>query len=71
MVCENESNFRPLYETNSDRIRSMTDEELAAWMIQWTDCYDCVARARGCCKSDESCAGSICNWLKKEAINDG
>lgn len=55
--------------THADRIRAMTDEELAVWMVQWTDCYECVARTRGCCQSDESCASSICNWLKQEADN--
>ena len=59
--------FSPI--TNADRIRAMSDEELAVWMVQWTDCYECVARTRGCCQSDESCASSICNWLKQEADN--
>lgn len=57
--------------SNADRIRAMSDEELAVWMVQWTDCYDCVARTRGCCQSDESCASSICNWLKQEVATNG
>ena len=66
-TCPNFVESKPT--TNADKLRAMTDEELAVWMVQWTDCYECVARTRGCCQSDESCASSICNWLKQEADN--
>jgi hypothetical protein len=42
--------------TNADRIRSMTDEELAFYIVnhpKWTD------------------ESAFVNWLKEEAISDG
>ena len=53
-------NFKPL--TNADRIRSMTDEELAEWLRD----------IHACCVDDEECYLSktcdVCTleWLKSE-----
>lgn len=33
MVCENGNNFKPLYETNYDRIISKSPEDLAMWIV--------------------------------------
>ncbi len=46
--------------TNADRIRSMTDEELAEWLYERSDCVvtlDCL---------DDSCDECILKWLKEE-----
>lgn len=56
-------NYAPI--TNADRIRSMTDEELAAWLVDATVC-DRV------CSEDEYCHGDKCvklvtNWLQQSA----
>ena len=56
--------------TNADKIRAMSDEELASYMT-WTSCVYC--KARGFCqkvKSDRWCKDIILEWLKKEAKDD-
>ena len=52
--------------TNADRIRAMTDEELAEFLAPTFSCYGCPARLR--CERDD--AGTDCNelvadWLKQ------
>lgn len=64
-------------QTNADRIRAMSDEELAAWLAKlangdvYTDfCYN-PARTVVC---DSKCVGCIAEWLKqpaKDGDNDG
>lgn len=63
MPCERMES-RP--KTNADRIRSMTDEELADYLAPTFSCYGCPAR--NYCEKDE--AGTDCNalvngWLKQ------
>ena len=56
-------NYKPV--TNADRIRSMTDEELAQYMgdVQtWGGCPN--HGARNC---TENCADCWLDWLKQEA----
>ena len=53
--------------TNADRIRAMSDEELAERM----SCFECV----GCPLCHEDCVGKSCKdaileWLKKEVDDD-
>ena len=47
--------------SNGDRIRAMTDEELAYYMMRTTTC-PCEARASGCCRSDITCQKA---WLDR------
>lgn len=49
--------FKPKPQTNADRIRSMTDEELADEILRWFNWLNAV-------EWDE---GRIINWLKEEA----
>lgn len=58
--------------TNADRIRSMTDEELADWMAvrSWNfpPCYNLYEMEDGtkeCVQPD--CTGCWLDWLKQEA----
>lgn len=51
--------------TNADRIRSMSDEELAYYMMRTTKC-PCEARASGCCRSDITCQKAWLDWLREE-----
>ena len=50
--------------TNADRIRAMTDEELAEWLDRLIThcndgpCFNCFMR--------EACLTSVLDWLKKE-----
>ena len=46
--------------TNADRIRAMTDEELARWMEQYERC---VEHKRKC---DSKCYQCWLDWLKQE-----
>ena len=51
--------------TNADRIRSMSDEELAVWLVGATVC-------ERVCDEDEYCHGNECvkrvtRWLKQPA----
>ena len=50
---------RPM--TNADRIRQMTDEELADWIAQYERC---VEHKRKC---DSQCYLCWLDWLKQEA----
>ena len=51
---------------NRDILRSMTDAELAHFMMQTTDC-PCIAKEPGCCRSDISCQKAWIDYLKREA----
>lgn len=58
-------------QTNADRIRAMTDEELAKWMALNTDCYYCKARKDGRCDNLTAtpCGSVWLDWLKQEVSN--
>ena len=48
--------------TNADKIRSMTDEELAKFLGFHANCVACEAN----CLGDEVCEGCQLIWLKQE-----
>lgn len=57
--------------TNADRIRAMSDEELAEWLAEITDCADCKIYTHAtnvCMTSDEACACAWLDWLRQEAV---
>ena len=55
--------------TNADRIRSMTDEELAGFFEGYVDCVYCPRQLDNerCMNDDGSCFHTWLSWLKKEA----
>ena len=54
--------------TNADRIRSMTDEEMAAFLCDISECdRRCPAKIGDCIFSDSTCRGAWLDWLKQEA----
>lgn len=55
--------------TNADRIRDMTDEELAEWITALTDCavYPYTLKDAPCISIGQTCAASWLDWLKQEA----
>ena len=59
-------NAKPPKPTNADRIRSMTDEELAVWIAEYTDCL-CGIHKPGCSKTKGTCVATWLDWLKQEA----
>lgn len=65
------SNFKPKPITNADRIRSMTDEELAEWFysgdLPWCNFEEDVVP----CPYEEMpdpCEHCLINWLKEEVL---
>lgn len=52
--------------TNADRIRAMSDEELAEWLAKITDCGECKVSTSRCMVSEKSCACAWLDWLKQE-----
>lgn len=76
MIClqcgsENEmQTFRPRIITNGDRIRAMTDEELAAMIANEYDFCSLCAFHNGeqiCTKQPSECSKGFLEWLRKEA----
>lgn len=62
-------NFKPM--TNADRIRAMTDEELADFMYDTAtgnECCICGYKEGWHCKkeSDKPCSDGVLTWLKAE-----
>ena len=53
-------------ETNADRIRQMTDEELAEWLIGNDNCDICALCSFGACRVESECGKGILEWLKQE-----
>lgn len=69
-ICDECASYYSMYEkkivTNADRIRSMTDEELAEFFASKSPCdYYCNYRKK-CC-SEISCKQGILEWLQSEA----
>lgn len=58
----------PMYKakTNGDRIRQMTDEELAEVISGLGDCDTCYLYHRRC-SLNTSCKDAVLEWLRKEA----
>lgn len=69
IICSSFKPYKSKPITNADRIRAMTDEELAEFIAYKTSCETCVVRKGG---SDEchntNCSTAWLDWLKEEAI---
>lgn len=66
-LAKMQTNIRTAMEkqTNADRIRSMTDEELAKFIYEQADCF-CAARYGVCIKDEDTCRAAWLKWLKEE-----
>ena len=53
--------------TNADRIRTMTDEELAEWIAYRQGCYERQGKR---CSKYGTCRDCWFDWLKEEASDD-
>ena len=53
---------------NADRIRAMSDEELAVWLEDVVSCLDCPISKE--CNSGEHCRMWMKKWLKQPAEVD-
>ena len=52
--------------TNADRIRAMSDEELAELWWERVDCGECPVH-RDCKMTGQDCKKLVLDWLKQEA----
>lgn len=56
--------------TNADRIRAMSDDELAQWIADIAICNNCRAKnmdtAKPCKGLYDGCKGNWLYWLKQE-----
>ena len=59
----------PIIKTNADRIRSMTDEELANMWWSYVDCGECP-KHRECKITGQDCLRLALEWLREEAANE-
>lgn len=64
-ACDNGNQFKPM--TNAERIRAMTDEELAEF---FTFCDSCVIFKDECRTKGYACKQRWIDWLKQE-VDDG
>lgn len=67
--CEGQNEmqkFRKKPKTNGDRIRRMTDDELAD--VLQGQCACCAYRLTGC--TEKECKGGVLEWLKQEVSED-
>jgi hypothetical protein len=55
--------------TKADWIRSMTDEQLAEFLAEVTDCWYCPTYQK--CTNVKSCDNALLAWLKMEHKGDG
>jgi hypothetical protein len=55
--------------TNADKIRGMTDEQLAEWLADIIDCWHCPRYTR--CTEVKGCANALKAWLQQEHVESG
>lgn len=58
--------FRMKVRTNGDKIRQMTDEEFAEWLIGHDKCDICKLCSFGACRVESECEEDVLEWLKQE-----
>ena len=54
-------------QTNADRIRNMSDEELADWINTKNSCDQCTYEPKSVCMK-EPCVNGILKWLQSEVV---
>ena len=54
-------------QTNADRIRQMTDEELANFLFENVDCSSCQMHGGGC---SVDCEKWMLSWLKSPEVDN-
>lgn len=62
MVMDNDSK-----QTNADRIRNMSDEELALFIGNLTECTHCDLQCPGSSTTIDECCRKHLKWLQSEA----
>jgi hypothetical protein len=58
------------YMTNADKLRSMTDEQLAEWLevfsYEFSECRCCGLKIKSGSNCENSCSDGLLKWLKQE-----
>ncbi len=54
-------------QTNADKIRNMSDEELADWINAKNQCDQCAYEPKSVCMK-EPCVNGILKWLQSEVV---
>ena len=65
--CSYSDPFKQPKQTNADRIRAMSDEELAKSIARIAMCVDCKIKNPTCTLPISNCEKSWLEWLKQEA----
>lgn len=60
-VCHRCGRTKPIYITNSEYIRDMTNEEMAEWLVYKVKCTGC--NAENC--DEEFCVDLMKTWLEE------
>lgn len=60
--------LKPIHCSNADRIRAMTDEELAEWY--YTEFFGQVPYCQEDCPEHNDCPTCLLDWLRQEASDD-
>lgn len=70
--CFKGDRWEPIPKTNADRIRAMTDEELAELMEDKGDCppIECPHDGEGAKVTRLDCKACWLDWLKQEVADD-
>jgi len=66
--CDDYSEYKP--RSNADRIRAMTDEELADKVVCYIRCEACEKEFHIECDPLKTCRGIWLDWLKQEAADE-
>lgn len=67
-ILEDAGILYPSVVTNADRIREMSDEELAKYFSYIAECDHCQNELdRECCVNEDTCINRWLEWLKSEA----
>lgn len=65
------SQFKEKSQTNADRLRAMSDAEIADFLCDIGECdRRCPAKIGDCIFSDSNCRSAWLDWLKQE-VKDG
>ena len=61
--------YKPNYTTNADYIRSMSDDDLAAWIAGMSTIFECCAELNECAspRGFNRCSHGVKDWLKQPA----
>ena len=62
--------FNRKKQTNADRIRAMTDEELSYWLGTFANCPEGYDELGVCVRQDEACSKCWLDWLQQEVDTD-